>query len=117
AARMAVEDAGGQAAGKNIEVIFADHQNKPDVGASIVREWIDVQGVDVVVDVPTSSVALAVQEVTRDKKTPFLMVGPATTRLTGEDCSAYGVHWMYDTYSLAVGTGRAMVQEGGDTWF
>jgi branched-chain amino acid transport system substrate-binding protein len=116
AARMAVEDNGGALADK-VVIISADHQNKPDVGASIAREWYDVDGVDVIVDVPTSSVALAVQEVTREKKKLFLMSGPATARLTGENCSPYGIHWTYDTYSLAVGTGRAMVQEGGDTWF
>ena len=117
AARMAVEDFGGEVGGVPIEVVSADHQNKPDVGSSIVREWIDVEGVDAVVDVPTSSVALAVTEVTRDKNRVFLVSGAATTQLTGEACSPTTVHWTYDTYSLAVGTGRAMVQEGGDTWF
>ncbi|MFW6024578.1 MAG: ABC transporter substrate-binding protein [Dichotomicrobium sp.] len=117
AARMAVEDFGGTLNGNEIEIISADHQNKPDVGSSIVREWIDEEEVDVVVDVPTSSVALAVQEVTRDKDTAFLINGAATTRLTNEDCAATGVHYTYDTYSLAIGTGRAIVQEGGDSWF
>lgn len=116
AARMAVEDF-GEIDGATIEIISADHQNKPDVGSNIVREWIDVQGVDVVVDVPTSSVALAVQKVTSEKDTAFLMSGPATTRLTNEDCAATGVHYSYDTYALAVGTGKAMVEEGGDSWF
>lgn len=117
AARMAVEDFGGTLNGKPIEILSADHQNKPDVGSNIVREWIDVQGVDVVVDVPTSSVALAVSKVTAEKDTAFLVNGAATTRLTNEDCQPTTVHYTYDTYSLAIGTGRAVVQEGGDTWF
>ncbi|MDZ7840660.1 MAG: ABC transporter substrate-binding protein [Gammaproteobacteria bacterium] len=117
AARMAVEDFGGTLDGKPIEILSADHQNKPDVGSNIVREWIDQDGVDVVVDVPTSSVALAVAEVTSDKDTAFLVNGAATTRLTNEDCQATTVHYTYDTYALAIGTGRAVVQEGGDSWF
>jgi branched-chain amino acid transport system substrate-binding protein len=117
AARMAVEDFGGSVNGASIEVLSADHQNKPDVGSSIAREWIDREGVDVIVDVPTSSVALAVQEVTRDKDTAFLINGAATTRLTNEDCAPTGVHYTYDTYSLAIGTGKAIVEEGGDSWF
>jgi len=117
AARMAVEDFGGTLDGKPIEILSADHQNKPDVGSNIVRQWIDEDGVDVIVDVPTSSVALAVAEVTGDKDTAFLVNGAATTRLTNEDCRPTTVHYTYDTYALAVGTGRAMVQEGGDTWF
>jgi branched-chain amino acid transport system substrate-binding protein len=117
AARMAVEDFGGEVNGVPIEILSADHQNKPDIGSNIVRQWIDVDGVDVVVDVPTSSVALAVQEVTASKDTAFLMSGPATTALNNEQCAATGVHWTYDTYSLAAGTGNAVVAEGGDTWF
>ena len=117
AARMAVEDFGGTLDGMPIEILSADHQNKPDVGSAIVREWIDRDGVDVVVDVPTSSVALAVAEITGDSDVAFLVNGAATTRLTNEDCKATTVHYAYDTYSLAIGTGRAMVQEGGDTWF
>jgi branched-chain amino acid transport system substrate-binding protein len=115
AARMAVEDVGD--IGANVEVLSADHQNKPDVGSNIVREWIDVQGVDTIVDVPTSSVALAVTEIVREKNKVFLVSGAATTQLTGEACSPNTIHWTYDTYALAVGTGRAMVQEGGDSWF
>lgn len=117
AARMAVEDFGGTVNGKPVEIVSADHQNKPDVGSNIVREWIDVDGVDVVVDVPTSSVALAVQKVTSEKDTAFLVNGAATTRLTNDDCAATGVHYTYDTYSLAIGTGKAIVEEGGDSWF
>jgi branched-chain amino acid transport system substrate-binding protein len=116
AARMAVEDF-GELDGAEIQVLSADHQNKPDVGSNIVRQWIDVDGVDVIVDVPTSSVALAVTEITREKNKVFLVSGAATTELTGAACSPTTIHWTYDTYALAVGTGRAMVQEGGDSWF
>src|ERR671918_120435 len=117
AARMAVEDFGGSVNGAAIEVLSADHQNKPDVGSNIVRQWIDVDDVDVIVDVPTSSVALAVTEIVKEKDRVFLVSGAATTQLTGEACSPNTIHYTYDTYALAVGTGRAMVQEGGDTWF
>jgi branched-chain amino acid transport system substrate-binding protein len=117
AARMAVEDFGGSVNGAPIEVLSADHQNKPDVGSNIVRQWIDVDDVDVIVDVPTSSVALAVTEIVKEKDRVFLVSGAATTQLTGEACSPNTIHWTYDTYALAVGTGRAMVQEGGDSWF
>ena len=117
AARMAVEDVGGSINGASIEVLSADHQNKPDIGSNIVREWIDVDEVDVIVDVPTSSVALAVTEIVKEKDKVFLVSGAATTDLTGAACSPNTIHWSYDTYALAVGTGRAMVQEGGDSWF
>ena len=117
AVRMAVEEMGGKVLGKPIEVIAADHQNKPDIGSNLARQWIDRDNVDVIVDVPNSGVALAVQEVTREKKTIFLMEGPATSSLTGSACSPTGIHWAYDTRALAVGTGRAMVQEGGKSWF
>jgi branched-chain amino acid transport system substrate-binding protein len=117
AARMAVEDFGGEVLGVPIEIVSADHQNKPDVGASIAREWIEVDGVDAIVDVPTSSVALAVQEVTRQMEKVFLISGAAATDLTNQACSPTGLHWTYDTHALAVGTGRAMVQEGGESWF
>jgi branched-chain amino acid transport system substrate-binding protein len=116
-AKMAVEDFGGKVLGKPIEVIFADHQNKPDVGAGIARRWIDEEGVDTIVDVPTSSVALAVQEVTREKNRVFLMSGPASSDLTGKACSPVGIQWTYDTWALAHGTGGALVKQGGDTWF
>ena len=117
AARMAVEDFGGKVLDKPIEVVFADHQNKPDVGSAIARRWIDEEGVDAISDVPTSSVALAIQGLTREKKRIFLMSGPASSDLTGKQCSPYGFHWTYDTYALANGTGGAMVKQGGDTWF
>jgi branched-chain amino acid transport system substrate-binding protein len=117
AARMAVEDFGGSVGGAAVEVLSADHQNKPDVGSNVVRQWIDVDDVDVIVDVPTSSVALAVNEIVKEKDRVFLVSGAASTQLTGEACSPNTIHWTYDTYALAVGTGRAMVQEGGDSWF
>ena len=117
AARMAVEDFGAAAKGMKVEIVSADHQNKPDVGSNVVRTWIDVDKVDVIVDVPTSSVALAVNEIVRDKNKVFLAVGPATSDLTGKACSPNTVHWIYDTWALANGTGNAIVKRGGDTWF
>ncbi len=117
AARMAVEDVGGKVNGVPIEVVFADHQNKPDVGSNIVRQWIDRDGVDVIVDVPTSSVALAVNEIVKEKNKVFLVSGAATSDLTGKACSPNTVHWTYDTWALANGTGRYVVKNGGDTWF
>jgi branched-chain amino acid transport system substrate-binding protein len=117
AAQMAVEDFGGKVLDQPIEVISGDHQNKPDIGAGIARKWIDTEQVDTIVDVPTSSVALAVQEVTREKKRVFLMSGPASSDLTGKACSPYGFQWTYDTYALAHGTGGAMVKQGGNSWF
>jgi branched-chain amino acid transport system substrate-binding protein len=116
AAQMAADDV-GNIPGARVEIVFADHLNKPDVGAAITRQWIDVDQVDAIVDVPTSSVGLAVQEVTREKKRIFLMSGPATSDLTGKNCSPYGFAWTYDTYALAHGTGGEIVKEGGDTWF
>ncbi|MCP5365459.1 MAG: ABC transporter substrate-binding protein [Hyphomicrobiales bacterium] len=117
AAEMAVEDFGPTVAGTPIEVISADHQNKADIAASTAREWIDVQGVDMIGDLVTSSVALAVQEVGREKNIVTMVSGAASSRLTGEDCAPTGFHWTYDTYALAKGTGQAVVQNGGDTWF
>jgi branched-chain amino acid transport system substrate-binding protein len=117
AARMAVEDFGGEIAGRPIEILSADHQNKPELGASIAREWIEVDGVDVIVDVPTSSVALAVQKVTRETDTAFLINGAASDALSGESCAPTSVHWAYDTYSLAAGTVRAMLEEDAKSWF
>jgi branched-chain amino acid transport system substrate-binding protein len=117
AARMAVEDFGGKVKGAPVEITFADHQNKPDVGSNIARQWYDTDGVDVIVDVPTSSVALAINEVTREKNKVFLVSGAATSDLTGPKCSPNTVHWTYDTWALANGTGSAIVQTGGDTWF
>ena len=100
-----------------IEVVFADHQNKPDVGSNIVRQWFDVDKVDAVVDVPTSSVALAVNNITKEKNKVFLVSGAASSDLTGKACTPNTVHWTYDTWALANGTGNAIVKTGGDTWF
>ncbi|HUA55252.1 MAG TPA: ABC transporter substrate-binding protein [Candidatus Sulfotelmatobacter sp.] len=116
AAKMAAEDAGA-VLGQPVQVISADHQNKPDVGSAIARQWYDTDGVDVITDVPTSSVALAVNEVSREKQKLALFVGPATSDLTGPKCSPYAASWVYDTYALAHVTGSAVVKSGGDTWF
>jgi branched-chain amino acid transport system substrate-binding protein len=117
AAQMAAADFNGQVKGKPIEVIGADHQNKPDIGSSIAREWYDTGKVDVIADVPTSSVALAVQRITKDKDRVFLMSGTAASDLTGPACSPNGIHWTYDTYALSKVAGKAMVARGEDTWF
>jgi len=117
AAKMAVEDFNPAAHHMKVEVISGDHQNKPDVGANIARQWYDVDHVDVIVDVPTSSVALAVNEVTREKNKVFLGSGPASSDLTGPKCSPNSIQWTYDTWMLANGTGKAVVKTGGDTWF
>src|SRR5436309_4345435 len=117
AARMAIEDFGAAKKGMKVEVISADHQNKPEVGSSIARQWYDVDKVDVIVDVPTSSVALAINQVTREKNKAFLVSGAATSDLTGKACSPNTIHWTYDTWALANGTGSAIVKTGGDTWF
>jgi branched-chain amino acid transport system substrate-binding protein len=117
AARMAVEDYGAAAKGLKVEVIFADHQNKADVGSAIARQWYDADKVDVIVDVPNSAVALAVNQVTRDKGKAFLVSGAASSDLTGKACSPNTIHWTYDTWALANGTGNAIVKTGGDSWF
>jgi branched-chain amino acid transport system substrate-binding protein len=117
AARMAVEDFGAAAKGMKVEIVSADHQNKPDVGSNVVRTWIDVDKVDVIVDVPTSSVALAVNEIVRDKNKVFLVSGAAASDLTGAKCTPNTIHWTYDTWALANGTGKAIVKTGGNTWF
>jgi len=111
---QAVQEFGNR--GFNIEVINADHQNKPDVGANIARQWYD-QGVDMILDVPTSSVGLAVNNIAREKNKAYVNTGSATSDLTGPACSPNTVHWMYDTYMLAKSTGGAMVKAGGDSWF
>ncbi len=116
AAQMAAEDFGTDK-GITVEVVSADHQNKPDVGSNIARQWYDTEGVDVIADVPTSSVALAVNDITREKNKIFLNSGAATSDLTGSKCSPNTVHWTYDTWQLAHGTGGAMVAAGGKTWF
>ncbi|HEX6979964.1 MAG TPA: ABC transporter substrate-binding protein [Alphaproteobacteria bacterium] len=117
AARLAVEDFGAEKKGIKVEFISADHQNKPDVGSNIARQWIDVDKVDVIVDVPNSGVALAVNQVVREKNKVYLNSGAASSDLTGKACSPNTVHWTYDTWMLANGTGKAIVKTGGDTWF
>lgn len=117
AARLAVDDFKAAEKGIKVEIISADHQNKPDVGSNIARQWYDQDGVDVIADVPTSSVALAINQITKDKNKVFLNSGAATSDLTGKACSPNTVHWTYDTYALAQGTGGAMVKAGGDSWF
>jgi len=117
AAKMAAEEMGGKIGDTPIEVIFADHQNKPDIGSNIARQWYDVDGVDAIVDVPTSSVALAVSQITKEKNKVFLGSSPGSSDLTGKACSPNTIHWTYDTYALAHTTGSAEVKAGGDTWF
>src|SRR5712692_2157160 len=117
AARMAVEDFGAAAKGMKVEILSADHQNKADVGANIARQWYEADKVDVIVDVPNSAVALAVNQITRDKGKAFLVSGAASSDLTGKACSPNTIHWTYDTWALANGTGNAIVRTGGDTWF
>src|ERR671910_1358928 len=117
AARMAVEDFKAPEKGIKVDIVAADHQNKPDVGASIARQWYDQERVDVILDVPTSSVALAVNGLAREKNKVFINSGGGTSDLTGSQCSPNTVHWTYDTWALANGTGTAMVKRGGDSWF
>jgi branched-chain amino acid transport system substrate-binding protein len=117
AAQMAVEDSGLTAKGWKIDVISGDHQNKPDIGVNIARQWFDVDKVDVIVDVPNSGVALAVNNVVKEKNGVYINSGAATSDLTNAQCSPNTVHWTYDTYTLAHGTGQALVKAGGDTWF
>ena len=117
AARMAVEDFGGNVLGAPIELVFADTQNKPDVAASKAREWFDTQGVDMVTDLPSSGLALAVAKLGEEKKKIIMVTSAATSELTGKSCTPYTVHWTYDTYALARSTGAAVVKAGGDSWF
>jgi branched-chain amino acid transport system substrate-binding protein len=117
AAHMAVEDFGGSVLGQKIEIITADHQNKPDLASAIARRWYDTEGVDMITELTTSSVALAVQELSKEKKKIDIVVGAATSRITGDACTPYGFHWAFDTRALAVGTGGALAKAGGDTWF
>ena len=117
AAKIAIEDFGGEVLGQKIELVTADHQNKPDLATSIARRWYDSDGVDMITELTTSSVALAVQELSKEKKKIDIVVSAATSALTGSACSPYGFHWAFDTHALAVGTGGALVKTGGDTWF
>jgi branched-chain amino acid transport system substrate-binding protein len=117
AARMAIEDFGGEVLGQKVELVTADHQNKPDLASSIARRWYDTEGVDMITELTTSSVALAIQDLSKEKKKIDIVVGAATSRITGDACTPYGFHWAYDTRALAVGTGGALVESGGDSWF
>src|SRR5688572_32174543 len=117
AAKMAIEDCKAKEKGLTVEVIFADHQNKADVGSQIANKWYDSEGVDVIVDVPNSAVSLAVNQITKDKKKAFLVSGAASSDLTGKACSPNTIHWTYDTWALANGTGTAIVKTGGSSWF
>ncbi|MPS27546.1 MAG: ABC transporter substrate-binding protein [Alcaligenaceae bacterium] len=117
AIRMAVADAGGQINGKKIEVLYADHQNKPDIASARAREWIDQQGLDLLIGGTNSSTALAMATVATEKKIPYIVIGAGSSRLTNEDCSPYIVHYAYDTVALARGTGSAVVAQGGKSWF
>jgi len=117
AARMAVEDVGGKVLGKPIEVLVADHQNKPDISSAKATEWFDREHLDALLDVAASSTALAAQDVAKQRNKIIILNGPATTRLTNESCGPQTVHYAYDTYALANGTGLAVVKQGGDSWF
>ena len=117
AARMAVADFGGKVLGKSVEVVYGDHQNKADIASQTVRAWIDTQGVDMIVDANNSAVALAIAKIVTEKKRIFIAGGVGTTRLTNEECSPYVVQYIFDTYALANGTARAIVKNGGKSWF
>jgi branched-chain amino acid transport system substrate-binding protein len=117
AAKLAVEDSGIEKRGYKVEMVSADHQNKPDIGSGIASKWYDAEKVDVIVDVPNSGVALAVNQITKDKGKAFLVSGAASSDLTGKACTPNTIHWTYDTWMLANGTGGAIVKTGGDTWF
>jgi branched-chain amino acid transport system substrate-binding protein len=117
AARMAVEDFGAAKKGMKVEILVADHQNKPDVGSTIARQWYDVDKVDVIMDVPTSSVVLAVNQITKEKNKALIVSTGATSDLSGKACTPNSIHWTYDTWALANGTGSAIVKTGGNTWF
>lgn len=117
AARMAVDDFGGKVLGKPVVLLSADHQNKADVSSTIARKWFDEDKVDAIVDLVSSSTALAVMPVAAEKKRITLLSGPATTAITGEKCTPYNVHWTYNNWALANGTGREVVKQGGDTWY
>ena len=117
AAQMAVEDFGGKVLGKPVEVLSADHQNKVDVGSAVVREWIDAQNVDLIQDVANSGLALAVADIVRDKNRIAIFNGPSVTRLTGDKCTPNTIHYAFDAYALAKGTGAQTIKQGGDTWY
>ncbi len=117
AIKMAIADMGGAINGKKIEVIYADHQNKPDLAAGKAREWFDTQGVDMLIGGTNSGTSLAMAKVAQEKKKLFISIGAATSALTNEQCNAYTLHWAYDTVALAKGTGNAVVKSGGKSWY
>ena len=117
AAKMAIEDFGGSVLGNKIEFMVSDHQNKPDVGAQKFREWADRDGVTMILGGSNTGVSLAMNNVAKEKKVPFIAIGAAGASLTGKDCTPYTVHYVYDTTSLANGTAKTMVNQGGKTWF
>lgn len=117
AAQMAVEDFGAAKKGMKVEILVGDHQNKADLGSTIARRWYDVDKVDVIVDVPTSSVILAVNQITKEKNKVMIVSGGGTSDLTGKECTPNSIHWTYDSWALANGTGSAIVKTGGKTWF
>ena len=117
AARLAVEDFNPKAHGLKVEILSADHHNKPDIGTGIARSWIEVDNVDVIVDVPNSAIALGVSSLVRDKNKVLLVSSSATSDLTGKSCSPNTIHWTYDTWAVANGTANALVKTGGDSWF
>jgi len=117
AARMAVEDFGGKVLGRPVEIVSADHQNKADIAGNTAREWFDNRGVEAILDVAASATALAANEAARERKKVIMFSGPGATRLTNEACSATSIHYAYDTYALAKGTGLATVKQGFDSWF
>jgi branched-chain amino acid transport system substrate-binding protein len=117
AAKMAVEDFNARGKGLRVELVSADHQNKPDIALGIARQWFDAEQVDVIVELTTSSIALGAQNLAQEKNRMVLISGAGTSDLTGKACSKHGIHWTYDTYALANSTGRAVVEQGGDRWF
>jgi len=117
AAKLAIADFIASNKDVKVDLVSADHQNKPDVGSSIANQWYDVDNIDLIVDTPNSGVALAVSEITRQKNKVFIVSGAAASDLTGPKCNANTIHWTYDTWMLANGTGKALVKTGGDTWF
>lgn len=117
AAQMAIDDFGGKVLGKPIELLSIDHQNKADIASNKAREWFDKDKVDILGEVAASATSLAAIKIAKEKNRIVLLSGPAATRITNEDCTPITAHWVYDTYALAAGTGRAVVKDGGDTWF
>ena len=117
AVKMAIDDFGGKVLGKPIQIVSADHQNKVDIGLATARKWYEQEGVDMILDVPNSAIALAVQELTKQMNRVAIYTSPGTSDLTGKACSPNGVHWTYDTYAYASGAAAGVMAEGGKTWF